>query len=125
MIPVGSGLPWWLPTELFLSSDEVRRLEEDRLGNGGTCLLCGNPPCSPAFRLEGAHIWRGGMSGRKNGGPKIELCRECHQGREGIDNVGDKTLAVARADYQIHYLEAHDGVVVYDKPLGVYARRSA
>lgn len=116
MIPTGSGVPWWVPTEKYLSGPEIRALDPVRYGNGGRCLICGEPPGPPAFRLEGAHAWRGGMGGRKQGGPTFELCHSCHQGSEGIDRCGDKTLAIRRDTLQ-GVLLTFDGETVTEKAL--------
>lgn len=113
-IPVGSGLPHWLPTELYLSADETRALDPIRYGGYGMCGICGNPPSAPTFQLEGAHIWRGGMSGKKNAGPTVEVCHPCHQGRYGVDRVGDATLAIRRSDLQPVYL-VWDGDRVHER----------
>lgn len=96
MRPVGSGLPAWVDTDVYLTADEVRDLPEKRYGGIGVCLICGKPPSGPTFLLEGAHIARKMMGGRKKAGPTVEICQPCHTGPDGIDRRGGRTLAVRR-----------------------------
>jgi hypothetical protein len=95
-IPIGYGLPFWLPTRVYLSAEETRHLPPTRHTNGGTCLVCGNPPCGPTFALEGAHIVTKGSGGRrdKKEGPTVEACYKCHH--VTLHGGGNITLAVRR-----------------------------
>jgi hypothetical protein len=97
--PVGFGLPWFVDTRVYFSADETRALPPTRYSNGrGTCLICGEPPGGPTFRLEGAHVANKGAGGRGDGkeGPTVEICYACHQGQRGLHRHGNRTLAVAR-----------------------------
>jgi hypothetical protein len=56
------------------------------------------------------------MSGKKNAGPTVELCYECHQGRNGVDRVKGKTLAIRR-DTLTPVLLEWDGECVVERGL--------
>lgn len=116
MKPLGSGVPLWLDPERYLVAEEIRALPPTRYGGYGTCAICGNPPGPPTFQLEGAHIWRGGMSGKKDAGPTVEACYDCHQGPNGIDRRGHRALAIRRADHRPVYLE-WDGTNITEREL--------
>jgi hypothetical protein len=127
MIPVGHGLPGWLDTRVYFSADETRRLFRDRLGVEGLCTL--NP--NHTGRIEGAHIVRKMMGGRKGGeGPMVLLCETCH---DYLDDRRHVSLAVQRGTLEVCYLTlVYDSQgTIYDRgklhtiqerPLGVYAR---
>jgi hypothetical protein len=121
--PVGHGLPWWLPTDLYMTADETRSLPPTRHTNGrGTCLRCDRLPGGPTFRLEGAHAVRKMMGGRGDGkeGPTAELCPECHH---ELDADPNQTLAVRRDTEAVVWLTHVDGAVIESSLLADHTTR--
>lgn len=115
--------------DIYLTPDEVRALVSERLGGLGYCLICGERPSPPTYRLEGAHVAGKGMGGRKHDGPQVELCYSCHQA-EGYDgkgsphtHPGSNALAVRRDDLSVVLVRQTGPYTFTEKPLGVTARR--
>ncbi len=99
MIPVGYGLPVWLPTELYLSAPEVRALPSVEIGTRSRCAV---PGCD-GWPIEGAHIARKGAGGQKDDGPQLLVCRDHH--RRTDEHPAHLCFAIRRADLAAGILE--------------------
>ena len=102
---VGHGLPWWIPMDLYLSTDETRAMGERRIGIPGRCTFDFRHPGEWVPWSEGAHIVRRMAGGRQDDlslGPCLLLCQPCHT---WLDGTRYASLAMSRADESVHLLE--------------------
>jgi len=104
-IPVGSGLPWWIDTLIYLSADEVRELPSQDLGRTdfGEVVKHYCCACHRFHGAEKAHIADKQAGGRKHDGPTIRVCQEIHREVHAHGNI---SFAIRRDGWL--YILHHD-----------------